>query len=419
MLVGTIRLIAVVIAVQLTATIQALPDAYAGQATLEHVIEPGDTWLALAMRYGLNVAELQGAAGYFNTAREPTIGDSISVTATDQRNGRLIRPTGPGLLQTAVANDISVWELALLGEAINPYATAPFLPLVIPSSGEIIRDLPVGVDHLALSQTPALPGRALGLRLLAREATQIAGSLDSYPITFAGRGGQMAGVTGTGAFYDNLAPELQLVVERQPAWRQPWRFGRGEWDYQDLTLTGAAAAISQQDIQAERERLRAIWTHITADALWTAAFSLPVTDYLAISATYGGRRSYNGGPIHGYHEGVDFSAYQGTPVTAPAAGTVVLAEPLIARGGAVIVDHGMGIFTGYYHLSAIHAAAGQQVAVGDLLGEVGTTGLSTGNHLHWDLLVNGVWVDAAAWVEQDLACWLLEALGTACTVAQT
>jgi murein DD-endopeptidase MepM/ murein hydrolase activator NlpD len=184
-----------------------------------------------------------------------------------------------------------------------------------------------------------------------------------------------------------------------------------------LTLTGEAAEIDQQARDEERARLREIWTQITPQPLWETGFQTPIADYLALTANYGARRSYNGGPYLTYHEGVDFSAYGGTPVYAPAAGTVVLAEPLYVRGGAVIIDHGLGIYSGYYHLSAVHATAGQQVRPGDLLGEVGTTGLSTGNHLHWDLLINGIWVDAAAWQEQNLACWLLDGLGRSCLPA--
>jgi murein DD-endopeptidase MepM/ murein hydrolase activator NlpD len=93
---------------------------------------------------------------------------------------------------------------------------------------------------------------------------------------------------------------------------------------------------------------------------------------------------------------------------------VVLAERLFVRGGAVIIDHGLGVYSGFYHMSAVHAEVGQQVQPGDLLGEVGTTGLSTGNHLHWDLLVADTWVDAWVWQEQDMACWLLAGLERPC-----
>jgi murein DD-endopeptidase MepM/ murein hydrolase activator NlpD len=287
---------------------------------------------------------------------------------------------------------------------------------LIPGEG-IIRDLPPGMDSLELSLIPAQPGVALGVRgTLAAEAMgteSLNGALDGLPLAMTTQEDRFVGVVGTGAFYAGGSPELQLQVGSSPPWVQPWTFAEREWEYQDLTLTGEAAAIDQQARDEERARLRELWANVTPPR-WTAAFQTPIADFLEVSANYGARRSYNGGPYLTYHEGVDFSAYAGTPVYAPAAGTVVLAERLYVRGGAVIIDHGLGIFSGYYHLSAVHAQAGQQVFPGDLLGEVGTTGLSTGNHLHWDMLVNSIWVDAAAWQQQNLACWLLEGLGQAC-----
>jgi murein DD-endopeptidase MepM/ murein hydrolase activator NlpD len=84
----------------------------------------------------------------------------------------------------------------------------------------------------------------------------------------------------------------------------------------------------------------------------------------------------------------------------------------------VIIDHGLGIFSGFYHMSAVHAQPGQVVAAGDLLGEVGTTGLSSGNHLHWDMLVAETWIDAAAWRQEGMGCWLLAGWGTPCATAE-
>jgi murein DD-endopeptidase MepM/ murein hydrolase activator NlpD len=153
---------------------------------------------------------------------------------------------------------------------------------------------------------------------------------------------------------------------------------------------------------------------VSPEPLWQDAFQEPVNDYLEISSTFGARRSTNGGPYNRYHEGVDFSAYGGTPVLAPAGGVVVVAEPLYVRGGAVIIDHGLGVYSGYYHLSEVLVEAGTAVSPGDPIGAVGTTGLSTGNHLHWDLLIGTTWVDAAAWLEQDMACWILDGWGQPC-----
>jgi murein DD-endopeptidase MepM/ murein hydrolase activator NlpD len=181
----------------------------------------------------------------------------------------------------------------------------------------------------------------------------------------------------------------------------------GEWIFQQLTLTGSAAAIDQESIAQERARLFEIWDVAAPIAHWDGSFQEPIRSYVYLSAPYGARRSYNGGPYRTYHEGVDYAAYGGTPVYAAASGTVVVAEFLYVRGGAVIVDHGWGVYTGYYHMSDVAAEVGQWVEAGQHIGGVGTTGLSTGNHLHWDLLVGGVWVDGLAWLEQDMGCWLL------------
>ena len=91
-------------------------------------------------------------------------------------------------------------------------------------------------------------------------------------------------------------------------------------------------------------------------------------------------------PVLGYakgHDGVDFGAACGTAVHAAAGGTVVAAEYDHASGNRVKIDHGNGVITGYYHLSAFKASVGDKVEQGDVVGKVGSTGRSTGCHLHF------------------------------------
>jgi murein DD-endopeptidase MepM/ murein hydrolase activator NlpD len=370
------------------------------------------------MRYGLEESALRGANQHMNVQRQPAIGDTIAIPGDGaERGGRILRPNDGGLVQTAVRLSLSPWAIARLNGLSSPYRPTFYRPLYAPGEGEIT-DLPLGIENLELSQVTAAPGVALGLRGAMTdgltEPGSVNGRLDGLPVSFAQAGDLFAGVVGTGAFYAGGKPDLMIRVGDEPAWFQPWAFADREWEYQELTLTGEAAQIDQQARDEERARLRELWTQITPTPQWATPFQTPIVDFLGVSANYGARRSYNGGPYLTYHEGVDYSAYAGTPVYAPAAGTVALAEPLYVRGGAVIIDHGLGIYTGFYHLSAVHAHAGRQVEPGDLLGEVGTTGLSTGNHLHWDMLINGIWVDAPAWQEQALDCWLLEGLGQSC-----
>jgi murein DD-endopeptidase MepM/ murein hydrolase activator NlpD len=301
----------------------------------------------------------------------------------------------------------------------HPYRPALYRPLFLPGGEEPPREWPVGLRELALSQTPAAPGQALAFRAEVGEGVGetavFTATLGSNLMPTLRRGDKMIGLTGTNAFFGRGAPELAIATGDGPLWAQPWQFEDQEWTYQDLTLTGSAAQITREQIETERARLFGIWREVNGGMQWERPFQLPLANFLTVSADYGVRRSYNGGPYRSYHEGVDFSAYGGTPVLAPAAGTVALAENLAVRGGAVIIDHGLGVYSGYYHLSAIHVSVGDAVAPGQIVGEVGATGLSTGNHLHWDLLVDAVWVDAAAWREQGMGCWLRLSLDLPCS----
>ena len=98
----------------------------------------------------------------------------------------------------------------------------------------------------------------------------------------------------------------------------------------------------------------------------------------------------------------DFAGTVGTPIYAPAAGKVIYSDTLQIRGNTLIIDHGLGVMSGYYHLSAVHVDVGQEVEQGQLIADGGSTGLSTGPHLHWDLRVLNAAVDGLQWVESDL-----------------
>ena len=125
---------------------------------------------------------------------------------------------------------------------------------------------------------------------------------------------------------------------------------------------------------------------------WNLPLAPPLGPLMSISADYGDRRSY-GGSVNGYHSGIDYRAWTGHPVMAPADGVVVMSEALEMRGNAVLIDHGWGLVTGYWHLSRALVQVGDTVSRGQVFAEVGNTGLSTGSHLHWEVWVNGVSVD--------------------------
>lgn len=122
-----------------------------------------------------------------------------------------------------------------------------------------------------------------------------------------------------------------------------------------------------------------------------AGFQWPVTG--PISGVYGSQRIYNGEP-RSPHYGVDVAVATGTVVRAPAAGVVTLAEPdLFYSGGTIILDHGYRLSSSFLHLSKVRVAVGQEVAPGDIIGEVGATGRATGPHLDWRMSWRGHRID--------------------------
>lgn len=111
-----------------------------------------------------------------------------------------------------------------------------------------------------------------------------------------------------------------------------------------------------------------------------------------ISSEFGPRKAPTAGAST-YHRGRDYAAPSGTPIYASAAGTVITASYNGVRGNYVVIDHGNGLQTWYQHASRLYVSAGQKVSRGQNIAAVGTTGVSTGAHLHYEVHVNGTAVD--------------------------
>jgi murein DD-endopeptidase MepM/ murein hydrolase activator NlpD len=141
-----------------------------------------------------------------------------------------------------------------------------------------------------------------------------------------------------------------------------------------------------QRAQEEQKKLREIFGRVTPERMWHGKFRVPL-DGVTTGKNFGKRRVLNGQP-GSPHGGVDLPATTGTPVHAAQSGRVVLAEELYFSGNTVLVDHGLGIYTFYGHLSEISVKAGDEIGPGALLGKVGATGRVTGPHLHWGLTVS-------------------------------
>jgi len=143
-------------------------------------------------------------------------------------------------------------------------------------------------------------------------------------------------------------------------------------------------------IVEEAKILESLFAESLRERLWRGPFSMPVPG--RSTSSYGRLTVLNGRP-GSRHQGADFRAALGTPVTAPNSGMVVLASDLYFAGGTVVLDHGQGLVSLFAHLSETAVEVGTRVAKGDPLGAAGATGRVTGPHLHWAVRLHEVSVD--------------------------
>jgi len=153
-------------------------------------------------------------------------------------------------------------------------------------------------------------------------------------------------------------------------------------------------------IRREREIVRAALATVTGVPLWDGRFIRPRDD--VTTSPYGQRRVFNN-QLRSRHTGLDIRGRTGDPVYASNSGRVVLARDLFYTGNAIYIDHGLGIFTGYFHLSEFEVTEGQWVEKGQLIGRVGATGRVTGPHLHWGLYLQGAALDPSTLLGPELA----------------
>ena len=145
-----------------------------------------------------------------------------------------------------------------------------------------------------------------------------------------------------------------------------------------------------QRIGREQKKIQAALQHWSEADSVELGFLKPVQG--PYSSPFGLRRFFNEQPRKP-HSGLDIAAPQGTPIMAPAAGTIIDADDYFFNGNTVFIDHGQGLVTMYCHMSRIDVEPGQQVGMGEVIGQVGMTGRVTGPHLHWGVSLNNARVD--------------------------
>ncbi len=314
---------------------------------------------------------------------------------------------GRSLLEAAVKENINPWKVVSHNGLEGTWDLIP---------GEVVRvpgvedagpgGFPGEIADVTYSPDEFVQGNTMVFRVKAPSGTDVYGSFGDHKLHFFPSGDGFVALQGVHALAEPGLHPLSLsgqLADGSPfTHRQMVRVLNGGFNY--IKIDGVPPeTVSIELSRKEKEKLAAYAGEASPDKEWTGKFSVPVPEkYSSPYPPFGDRRSFNGSGFYYYHSGTDFSTWgnYGIDIYAAAPGKVVYTEQgSQIYGGVTMVNHGWGVYTVYAHQDEIFVSVGQRVKTGEVIGKVGSSGRSTGPHLHWEVWVGGVPVDPMDWLE--------------------
>jgi murein DD-endopeptidase MepM/ murein hydrolase activator NlpD len=320
--------------------------------------------------------------------------------------GSLHLTSGISLLESAITTNQNPWTLII----DNGYAQSWQIPSTDtlfysqPDANLVVSTISPYIQMVEITPLPLVQGDTEEITITTTQPIQLGGSLNGFELHFFQTGdNQYTALQGIHAMAElGLAPLILTGTTDAGntfSYEQNLLLQSGYF-YEDPPLTVDEETIDPAVTEPELQLMEDTVAPATPQRLWDGIWTTPMDEPNCIYSYFGTRRSYNGSDYTYFHGGLDYGVCAPSlNVYAPASGTVVFTDTLTVRGNTIIIDHGWGIYSAYFHLSEIDVAVGDVVQPGDLLGLVGQTGRVTGPHLHFEIWVNGVLVDPISWLE--------------------
>jgi len=425
-----------------------------------YIVQQGDTLSSIALRFGISAEDLQNANGISDpnaiqigqrliipglegisgllTSEVLSYGTSLTYLSREYQIDRvnlvalnhLISPSetiagmkfivaaneeednfsaittvaeGETSLEKAIQTSTSPWRLV---EDNHLEATWDILAgeklygqIDINAEDDIIQD----VMNILINPLPAVQGQTLEIGIATDEFTDISGRFMNNTLHFFSDDGEnYYSFFGVHAMSEIGPVPLKVTMTGENgatlSFEQMVLISSGNYG-NDPIIEVDDIYVDPDTIAEEDEIVNSAFEY-TPKRYWDGKFQYPI-DEPCINGYFGQRRNYNNGALFYYHTGLDFEVCApNLNIYAPAAGKVVLAEEFTIRGNAILIDHGWGVYSGYWHLSEFNIEVGDKVQPGDLLGIIGDTGRSIGPHLHFEIDIGGIPVNPQTWLEQ-------------------
>lgn len=389
--------------------------------SLVHVVQPGESLDSIGALYGMTGVEVQSLNGLPDGVIYVGQGLMVSMPETAPTSVPEVASLNmPLAVIHIVASGETLFRIAQrYGSTINAIASAnginnaeiiyPGQRLVIPGvePPQLTAALPTPITGFDVSPIVLIEGQTGRFHLQSASPVALSGSFLEQYASFANEGenssaffgipvGTEAGIyPATFSFTDASGVTVSLVANVQVV-------SGGYFQSDNIAVVGDSSVLLDPAVEdQELSLIRSYMTAFNPERYFSGTFGLPAA--ATITSGFGNVRSYDGGDVLRVHTGTDFGGAPGTPILAPAPGRVVFTGSLNIRGNATVIDHGWGVYSGYWHQSAQYVQVGDMVTTGQVIGAVGATGRVSGPHLHWEIWVNGVPVDPMQWTVQPFA----------------
>jgi murein DD-endopeptidase MepM/ murein hydrolase activator NlpD len=374
----------------------------------------GENLISLSRRYGLS-APLLAQLNHLMSPHELVAGSYLVIPEEKAEMGiyqRSFLSEGQSLLEFAILHQVNPWQVAVQNQLSDTLRLTPSRLLLLPGEGAGMSALPEQIKDITVAPLPFLQGKTAVMKMEAEKGVNMSGSFMGRELHFfEDENGLLVTLLGVHAMAEPGVYPFEIHQSTGEnidfSYSQMVAVGKVDYPYDD-PLSVDPETIDPAVTEPESELWASYAQPITKEKYWQGGFRLPSPlslDYCLTtndcwSSRFGNRRSYNGSTYNTFHSGLDIVGGEGTEIYAPAAGVVVFAGPLTVRGNATMIDHGWGVYSGYYHQKEIYVKVGDKVEAGQLIGIVGSTGRVEGPHLHWEIWVNGVQVDPLDWLKQ-------------------